>query len=248
LIGWLTALVIALVAALILWGAPKLAAGRKIAAQSGELGEGLQTLTRSLGLGACDRRNVFGDAVHRLTGEYNRLKVDLEVQVGRRFSYTRITIEFPQTLEQDLTILCDRKPALRNWVLRQKEVDVGVEDFDRDFILFARHEGRLKSLLSPAIRFQLHRLFEMGDCLEIGDETVFVLAREMTKPAEVSKLLKKTLETAERIYATAVQLGPSPSKMESTVYTKATSDIYSREEDTSAPGPSMTSSAEETSA
>jgi hypothetical protein len=248
LIGWLTALIIVLLAALILWVAPKLAAVRKVAAQSGELGEGLQRLTSSLGLGTCDRRNVFGDAVHQLSGEFNRLRVDLEVQVGRRFSYTRVTIDFPKALDQDLTVLSDRQPAIRNWLLRQKEFDIGVDDFDRDFILLARHEGRLKSLLSPAIRFQLERLSEMVDCLEIGDESVYVAAYGMTDPAEVSKLVKKTVETAERLYATAVQLGPSPSRVEATVYTQATSDIYSREEEPSASGSSLTSSGEEASA
>jgi hypothetical protein len=241
----MTALVIVVVAVLVLWGVPKLAAGRKIATQSGELGEGLQQLTKSLGLGTCDRRSVFGDAVHRLSGEFNRLKVHLEVQVGRRFSYTRITVQFPHSLDQDLAILSGHKPAFRNWVLRQREFDIGVEDFDRDFILLARHEGRLKALLSPAIRFQLQRLFEMVDRLEIGDETVYVMAHEMSKPAEVSKLLKKTVETAERIYATAVQLGPSPSRMDATMYSQTSSDIYRGDDETSIDASSSTSPGEE---
>lgn len=231
MIGWLTAAVIVIVAVVLLWAMPKLGAGRRVAAQSGELAEGLQVLAGSLGLDDYDQRTVFGDVVHRLTGEFNRLRVDVEVQVGRRFSYTRINVEFPQTIDQDLTILSDRKPALRNWLLRQHEVSIGVDDFDRDFILMARHGRRLEALLSPAIQFQLRRLIDLADTLEVGDESVFVLAREMVEPSAVSTLVKKTLETAERVYATAVQLGPSPSKVEASVYSQATADIYARDEE-----------------
>lgn len=242
MIGWLTALAIVLVALLLLWLGPRLAAGRAVATQSGQLGEGLEMLASSLGLEICDKQRVFGDRVHRLAGTFNRLGVELEVQIGLNHDYTRLTIAFPQTLDQDLTILSDRKPALRNWLLRQKETEIGVEAFDRNFILLARHEQRLTSLLSPAIRDQLQRLMSMVDDLEIGDETVFLMAREMRDPAEISTLLKKAIEISERIYATAMQLGPSPSKVEATVYEQATTDIYSREEDTVSGEPSSASS------
>ncbi|QDG54060.1 hypothetical protein FIV42_25950 [Persicimonas caeni] len=242
MIGWLTAAVIILLAALILWGLPRLAAGRKVAAQSGELTEALVVLSRSLGLERCDRRTVFGDIVHRLRGEFNRLRVDMEVQVGRSCSFTRITIDFPQPLDQELTILSDRKPAVRNWLLRQKEVELGVEEFDRDFILLARHERRLEAILSPAIRFQLRRLMDKVDKLEVGDHALHVMVLEMTEPDAVSALLKKALETAERIYSTAVQLGPSPSKVEASVYSQAAADIYSREEEPVSGEPSSSSS------
>ena len=233
MIGWLTAIVIAMIAALILWLGPKLAAGRRIEAQYTELAEGLQTLARSLGLENFDRRAIYGDLTHHVDGTFNQLGVDLEVQVGRHHGYARVTVEFPQTLDQDLTILSDRKPAARNWLLRQKETEIGVEDFDRDFILLARHPKRLKAMLTPAIRFQLRRLIDRVDDLEIGDETVFVMARDLTDAEGVSSLLKKVIEVSERIYATAGQLGPSPSKVEATVYEQATSSIYSRESDES---------------
>ncbi len=243
MIGWLTAAGIVVLGALALWIGSKLVAGRKVAAQSGELAEGLQALASTLGLEEYDCRTVFGDVVHRVNGEFNKLRVEVEVQVGRRNSYTRVCIEFPQTLDQDLTILSDRKPGLRNWVLRQQEATIGDEEFDREFILMARHQQRLESLLSPAIQFQLRRLVDLSDMVEIGDETVFVMAREMVDPAEVSSLLKKTLESAERVYATAMQLGPSPSKMEANIYTQAGSELYSRDAESSSETSSGDSSA-----
>lgn len=242
MIGWLTAAGIVLLAVLVLWGLPRLAAGRKVAAQSGELTEALQVLANSLNLERCDRRTIFGDLVHRLRGEFNRLHVEMEVQVGLSCSFTRITIDFPQPLDQDLTVLSERKPALRNWLLRQKEFQMDDEEFDRAFILLARHQKRLEAILSPAIRFQLSRLMERVDKLEVGDHALHVMVLETTDPEQVSSLLKKALETAERIFATSMQLGPSPSKVEATVYSQATAEFYSREEESGSEGAASSSS------
>lgn len=247
MIGWLTATVIVILAVLAIWALPRLAAGRKVAAQSGELTEALRVLARSLGLECCDRRTLFGDLVHRLRGDFNRLSVEMEVQVGRSCSFTRITIEFPQPIDQELTILSERKPALRNWLLRQREVEIDDEEFDRDFILLARHEKRLEAILSPAIRFQLRRLMDRVDKLEVGDHALHVMALDMTDPEQVSSLLKKAVETAERVYATSMQLGPSPSRVEASVYSQATADIYSREEEPASGDASPSSSSSSSS-
>ncbi|MFP4597629.1 MAG: hypothetical protein ACLFVJ_05225 [Persicimonas sp.] len=230
MISWLTTVVIVLLAALLLWVVPRLAAGRKVATQSGELVDEFDRLSAGLGLGKTERRTVFGALVHRVTGEYNRLEVEVEVHVAADVNFTRITVEFPQTLDQDLTVLSNRRSAVRNWLLRQKETTLGVDEFDRDFILMARYPRRLETLLTPSIQFQLSKLIDMVDTLEVGDEAVFVMAAEMTDPARISAVLKKTLEISERIYATAVQLGPSPSKMGATVYGQASTGIYPRVE------------------
>jgi hypothetical protein len=232
-IGWATAILILVLGGIIIWALPKLSAGRTSVAESQELMDGLEAVAAQLGLGECDRRTLFGELVHRVRGEYDRLQIDIEVQLGDQASFVRLRVEFPQTLDQEITILSDRKRTVRTWLLRQKEMSVGDPEFERDFILLARHPERIQKLLSGALRFQLRRLGERVDKLEIGDEAVYVWVDEVSSPEDINALVEQTVECAERIYAAARELGPSPSRIEATAYNQATADIYSRVDEAS---------------
>lgn len=228
MIGWVTAILILLLGGLVIWALPRLSAGRTSVAESRELMDSLQKAAAAFGLDDCDRRTLFGELVHRVRGEYDRLRIELEVQLGSQASFMRLRVEFPKTLDQEITILSDGGRTLRNWLLRQRELSVDDPAFERDFILLARHPERLRELLNGALRFQLRRLGERVDKLEIGDEAVYVWVDGVSSTDDIGGLLEQTVECAERLYAAARDLGPSPSRVEATAYNKATTDIYSR--------------------
>ncbi|MFW5967300.1 MAG: hypothetical protein ACOCV2_07270 [Persicimonas sp.] len=231
MIGWLTTLLLIILTLGALWLLPRFSAGRRRAAHDEQLTEELSRLARSLRLEDRGKAQIYGDVVHRLEGYYNELGVDIEVCLGRELQYLRVTVEFPQTLDQDLTILNQRSGLVRRWFLRHQKVETGDEEFDEDFVLLARHPRRLNVVLSPSMRFQLQRLRDKVDALQVGDGSVFAQVRDIQDPENLARIIRKTLEVAERIYATAAQLGPSPSRRDATVYQQATTGIYGRVEE-----------------
>lgn len=227
MIGWLTAGAIVIVAGAIIWLArlySRLGYRGEMVEDTREI---LQKIGGALGIERYEERALFGTRIHRLRGHFNDIDVDLEVQVGARASYLRLTLAFPKSLGHDFHVMSPRNLGFWNWMLRLEEREFEVDD-DQSFSLLTRENERVDQMLNTAVVFQIGRMLAKVDDLRIGDETVYVMCRHVPPPEELKSVVTKALEVAERIYSTAGQIGPAQSKVDASVYEEATTGMFQR--------------------
>lgn len=227
MIGWLTAGAIVVVVGAILWLArlySRLGHREELVENTRSV---LQKTGAALGIERYEERSLFGARVHRLRGEFNETDVDLEVQVGARASYVRLTLSFPRSLGHDFCLMSPRKLGLSNWLLRLSPREFEIDD-DETIEVLTRDNERVDQMLNNAIVFQIGRMLSKVDDLRIGDETVFLMCRRVPSPDELKSIVTKALDIAERIYSTSRQIGPAQSKVDASVYEEATTGMFQR--------------------
>lgn len=178
----------------------------------------LRNLGDALGLDDYADRHYFGERVQVLSGHFERLYVELEISSGDWTPYVRVQVRFPSLLAQDITVLSEDPGTVVNKIRRLREIEVGDEEFDEEFLLFATREKRLKRFFPASTRFQMVRLNREVDELRLTDQSLFVFASRPCSTAEIRSLLKKTVELADRLMGTARELGPAPTVVDVTSY------------------------------
>lgn len=171
-------------------------------------GEFLLNLGAGLGLDHYAERDLFGARVQMLWGEFGEFPVELEVSRGGWRPYVRVTIDFPKRLAQDLQILTNSRGWIRNQFGRYEKVELEDEAFSDRFCLYGRDADRADMVLSETTRSQLVRLAEDVDDVRITDDTLFFFVEGGCRRGEISTLLKKGLEIADRLFRAARLLGP----------------------------------------
>jgi hypothetical protein len=171
-------------------------------------GEFLIKLGDGLGLDHYAERDLFGARVQMLWGSFGDFPVELEVSRGGWRPYVRVTIDFPKRLAQDLQILTEGRSWIRNHFGRLEEVELDDPTFSQAFSLFSRDPDRAEMMLSETTRSQLVRLAEEVDDVRITDDTLFFFVQRGCRRDEISTLLKKGLEIADRLFRAARLMGP----------------------------------------
>ena len=227
MIGWLTALAIVLVAGSIVWLArlyTQLGRREDVVEDTRAV---LQKVAGALGIERYEERSMFGARIQRLRGVFDDIDVDLEVQVGARASYLRLTLAFPKSLGHDFRVMSPRKLGLWNWFYKLTRREFEMDD-GSTFSLLLRENERVDQMLNKAVVFQIGRMLTKVDDLRIGDETMYIMCKRVPPQDELKSVVTKALDVAERIYSTARQIGPSQSKVDASVYEEATTGMFQR--------------------
>jgi hypothetical protein len=227
MIGWLTAGAIVLVAGAIIWLARLYSRLGDRAEMVEDTRDMLQKIGGALGIERYEERSLFGARIQRLRGDFDDIEVDLEVQVGSHASYLRLTLAFPKSLGHDFHVMSPRNLGFWNWLLRLEEREFELDD-DHAFALLTRENERVDQMLNKAVLYQIGRLLTKVDDLRIGDETMYVMCRRVPPPDELKSVVTKAIDVAERVYSTAGQIGPAPSKVDASVYEEATTGMFQR--------------------
>ena len=170
--------------------------------------EFLVGLGKGMGLEHYSERDYFGELVQVLSGQFRKLYVEMEISSGRWQPYLRISITFPRSLAQDLNVMTDDKTSMVNQVRRMHELEIGDEEFDEEFLLFARDEEHLELALPEGTRYQMLRILEAVDELRLTDNSLFVFVNHPCDRREIKRMLKKAVELSDRLHQTAEMIGP----------------------------------------
>jgi nitrogen fixation-related uncharacterized protein len=170
--------------------------------------EFLVGLGKGIGLDHYSERDYFGERIQVLSGQFHDLDVEMEISSGRWQPYLRITIAFPRSLAQDLNIMTDDKSSMVHQVRRMHELELGDEDFDEEFLLFARDQEHLELVLPEGTRYQMLRVLETVDELRLTDNSLFLFVDHPCDRNEIKRMLKKAVELSERLHQTAEMIGP----------------------------------------
>lgn len=191
-----------------LWGAYRWAKYRPGAHREEFPREFLIDLGKALGLDRYVERDYFGAKRQMLMGTFDELTVEFEISSGAWIPYLRLSIIFPKSLAQDVNIYSDDRTSVVSHIRRFREIEMGDAEFDRNFLLFARDPDRLNLYLSASLRDQMNRLFEEVGHLAVTDRSVFAFVDHPCDRREVKRILKKSLDLAQRLYRTADFVGP----------------------------------------
>jgi len=190
--------------------------------------ESVEATAKALGLTRVSERQLFGEQVRVLHGTFKELDVEVEVSRGHWKPYVRLTIGFPRRLAQDLSVESSQPSGMVSQLRRWHEIKMDDQEFDKRFIVKGRDPDRLSQVFPEGTRYQLVRLAREVDDIHISDDTMFLFAERALEGKSLTKLLKKSLEVGERLYRTAVELGPRSPKMRATHYERATTQTMSR--------------------
>ena len=102
------------------------------------------------------------------------------------------------------------------------------QEFDNRFVVRGRDPERLTQVFPEGTRYQLVRLAREVDTIEISDDTLFLFAERSFEGDALTKVLKKSIEVGQRLYQTAVDLGPRSPKKRATHYERATTETMTR--------------------
>jgi len=217
-----TAIALLLLAVAIVWGG-YLWSRRDGGGEHEEIDpEFLIGLGEGLGLDRFVRRDFFGETTQVLEGEFGDLQVELEVSDGRWPPYARLVVEFGRPLGRGVGIFSDDRSGVVGYVQRVREIEIGDEEFDDRFLLYASAPADVRKLLPEPIRAQMARLDEMVGEFRLTDETLFLFAPETVERDRVRRMLKKGLELCERLVRTARELGPRKPETSASHYERAT--------------------------
>ncbi len=173
-------------------------------------------LGRGVGLDRYSERRYFGEQIQELAGTFKRLEVELEIGGGgKAVPYLRMTLQFPRTLAQDVSLYSGSRRPLGSSVRGLERFEFGEPEFDERFVSYARDADRAERLLNEATRYQLMRMNGIVDDLQLTDYSLFLFVGEPMNREELKAMLKKALELGDRLFRSAETLGPrAPQKRE----------------------------------
>jgi hypothetical protein len=190
--------------------------------------ESVDATARALGLTRLSERELFGEEVRVLRGSFKELEIEVEVSRGHWAPYVRLAVGFPRRLAQDLVVETDHADGVVSRLRRLREIKMDDQEFDRRFIIRGRDPDRLSQVFPEGTRYQLVRLAREVDNIRITDDTLFLFAERGLEGESLPKLIKKSLEVGQRLYQTAVELGPRSPKLRATHYERATTQTMAR--------------------
>ena len=179
-------------------------------------------LGKALGLDRYTERQYFGERLQILSGVFQNLAVELEISSGEWHPYLRITVEFPRALAQDLKVFSEERSGLIGNVRNLHEFEIGEEEFDDRFVLFAHERERLELMLPESTRYQMLRIIEDADELRLTDNALFLFVDHPCERVETKTMFKKAIELGQRLYKTARLLGPRTPEKGAGHYEQAT--------------------------
>ncbi|MFB6264265.1 MAG: hypothetical protein ABEL76_11675, partial [Bradymonadaceae bacterium] len=157
-------------------------------------------------------RPLFGEEIRLLEGEHGPLDVELELGEGDWGAYARLEIRFPVSLAQDVQIFSHDRSSPLDQIRKVQEIELGDEDFDREFLLFARDRQRLETYVAPRIRRRLLRLNDYTDEIRLTDRSLFAFVGDGCDRREVAALLKQGIGLARQCVRSARLIGPSSAR------------------------------------
>lgn len=194
--------------------------------------EFLVGLGQGLGLEQYTRRDFFGEQLQVLSGEFRDLFVELEISTGRWRPYLRLVIEFDRPLARDVSVFSDDRSGIVSYVQRVREIEIGEDDFDYRFLLYAPGPDDVRKLLPDATRYQMVRLDDMVEELRLTDNSLFIFTQAALHRDHVRTILKKSIDLGERLSRTAEELGRRRPETAASRYEQATIEQAVRSEST----------------
>lgn len=193
--------------------------------------EYLVEIGQGLGLETYTKRNFFGEQVQILAGEFRDLYAELEVSTGRWRPYVRLVLDFDEPLARDVSVFSDNRAGFISYVQRVREIEIGNEEFDHRFLLYAPGPDDVRKLLPPATRDQMIRLDEKVDNIRVTDSSLFLSHHGALDRDQVRSILKKSLDLGERLQRTAGELGARRPETAAARYEQATIEQAVRSEE-----------------
>lgn len=138
--------------------------------------------------------------VIRYAGEFRGVATAIEVGDGPGVDYARVEFTLRQSLQLGIRISSDREDgALWMRLMRMREVRVGLQHFDAQFILLARREDRLKQLLDHEARRMLMDLGRLARDVRQDDVELHVFYEGRAPRETLDAILEEGAQLATHL-------------------------------------------------
>ena len=160
--------------------------------------------------------------------EREHLALDLEFCDGDGLDYTRLICTFTEPLHQGIQILCEESSEFRGWLLSMREANIGDAEIDDRFILMAKDDDRLKTLITGPLRVLLISLRDRVEDFQLTDQSFFIRLDDVVRQGDLERLIEDALILGDSLVRWALDVGPI-SALQTSQYQDALAemDMYS---------------------
>ena len=163
-------------------------------------------LAAELGFERTRDRFLIDTRIQRYHGRRHGWPTEIEVGAGPQGVYLRVDYEFERTVDLGMRISSEHEDGFMTRVMRLREIEVGHELFDSQFILLSRDEERLRDLLDKDVR---HMLLDLGGSvrdLRLNDDGLHLQIMGELDDEQVRRLIDRGAQLASAVFARAEKL------------------------------------------
>ncbi len=163
-------------------------------------------LVSELGFERTQDRFLVDTRIQRYAGNHRGRQVEIEVGSGSHGVYLRLDFEFEKHIDLGLRVSSESEDGFGSRLLRLKELEIGHQHFDSQFILLCRDETRLKELLDPDVRRMLLDLNTRVRELRLNDNGLHLQLFGAIEDDVVRTTIDLGVQLAGAVYVRASEL------------------------------------------
>lgn len=148
-------------------------------------------------------RNVHGVSVFEVTDlSPIDFETNIEICISKEDSYTRILMDFPTTLLQNLKLMKENEELIRRF-LQRREVEIGDAAFDDRFLVLTENTEYLREIVDPELSESMVSLADRVDEMKVDPSGVFFQSYIAVESGELRVLLDLAHQVMKNYYRRA---------------------------------------------
>lgn len=163
-------------------------------------------LSTALGLSVRSDRFLVDARVMRFEGTRHGRAIELEVGAGAQGVYVRMQFPFEHAVDLGVRVSVEQDDNPLTRVMRLREMEVGHEAFDSQFILLARSADRLQEVLNEPIRAALAGLRGQVRDLRLDESGLALLVTTALAKEELYSVIEEGARVTQLIFDRAEEL------------------------------------------